>query len=82
MAKLIAEGWLTVTEAATLTGYSPAYLRGLANRGRVEAHKVGRDWFIALDSIEGYKSQMDALGDQRHNPWRRDLAQRGRGRRR
>lgn len=80
MTEPITEGWMTVAEAATLTGYSPAYLRGLASRGRVEARKVGRDWLIARDSIEGYKSQMENLGDQRHNPWRQDLAERGRGR--
>ena len=74
------EGWLTTEQAETLTGYVQAYLRWLANQGRVEARKVGRDWLINQQSLIVYKAQMDALGDQRHNPWREDLADQGRGR--
>jgi hypothetical protein len=75
------EGWLTTEQAETLTGYVQAYLRWLANQGRVEARKMGRDWLINQKSLTTYKAQMDALGDQRHNPWREDLTDQGRGRR-
>ncbi len=80
MPEPIAEGWISTEQAETLTGYASAYLRRLANHGRVEARKVGRDWLINQESLLVYKAQMDALGDQRHNPWRKDLAQKGRGR--
>jgi len=76
----IAQGWITTTEAATITGYSIAYTRYLGNQGFIKARKVGRDWLINQESLLAYKAQMDALGPQRHNPWREDLAQQGRGR--
>jgi excisionase family DNA binding protein len=74
------ENWLTTKQAKELTGYTMVYLRRLANRRQVEARKVGRDWLINLESLLAYKAQMDALGPQRHNPWREGLAQQGRGR--
>lgn len=80
MSQPISDGWLTTQEAQTLTGYAPAYLRRLAGQGRVEARKIGRDWLIHQESLLAHKAQMDALGDQRHNPWREDLTQRGLGR--
>jgi hypothetical protein len=80
MTEPIAEGWINTEQAETLTGYAAAYLRRLANQSRVEARKVGRDWLINQESLLAYKAQMDALGDQRHNPWRDSLAQKGRGR--
>lgn len=80
MTEPIVEGWVTTDEAEILTGYTPAYLRRLASRRRVEARKVGRDWLIHQESLLAYKTQMEALGDQRHNPWREDLVEQGRGR--
>jgi excisionase family DNA binding protein len=80
MSEPISEGWITTDQAETLTGYASAYLRRLANQGRVEARKVGRDWLINQESLLAYKREMDTLGPQRHNPWREDLTQQGRGR--
>ena len=74
------ENWLTTKQARELTGYTVIYLRRLAGRRQVEAQKVGRDWLINQESLLAYKTQMDALGSKRHNPWREDLAQQGRGR--
>jgi excisionase family DNA binding protein len=76
------DGWITTTEAQALTSYSRAYLRWLANQGRVEARKAGRDWLIHRESLLEYKRQMDALGLEKHNPWRDDLAGKGLGRKR
>jgi excisionase family DNA binding protein len=80
MVEPIAAGWITTDEAQALTGYSVAYLRRLANRGDVEARKVGRDWLIWRESLLEYKARMDGLGREKHNPWRADLAEDGRGR--
>jgi excisionase family DNA binding protein len=80
MIEPIADGWITTDEAQALTGYSVAYLRRLCNRGDVEARKVRRDWLIYRASLMEYKEQMDRLGAQKHNPWRPDLAEEGRGR--
>ena len=78
----ITEGWITTDQAAALTGYATAYIRRLLNRGRVPARKVGRDWLVHRDGLLAYKAKMDNLGAQRHNPWRQDLAEQGRGRQR
>jgi len=75
------EGWLTTRDAAGLTGYHVKYLRYLVRKGRIEAHKVGRDWLINRESLLAYKHQMDALGPEKHNPWREDLTDQERGRR-
>jgi hypothetical protein len=80
MVEPIAEGWINTGQAQELTGYSVAYLRRLANRGDVEARKVGRDWLIWRDSLLAYKDRMERLGQAKHNPWRDDLAKHGRGR--
>jgi hypothetical protein len=76
----VTEGWVTTNEARGLVGYSIAYLRQLSSHGQIQARKVGRDWLINLESLLAYKAQMDALGPQRHNPWREDLGQQSRGR--
>ena len=80
MPNLTLENWLTTKQAKELTGYTMVYLRRLANQRQVEARKVGRDWLINQESLLAYKARMDALGPQRHNPWREDLARQGRGR--
>ena len=80
MTEPITEGWINTEQAKVLTGYASAYLRRLANQGRVEARKVGRDWLINQESLLTYKREMDSLGGQRHNPWREGLARQGRGR--
>jgi excisionase family DNA binding protein len=82
MTKPVTEGWVSTREAAELTGYTTAYMRQLANRKRIEAQKVGRDWLIERASLLAFKREMDALGDSKHNPqapWRDDQ-DRGRGR--
>jgi len=79
----IGEEWLTTEQAAQLTGYSQAYMRQLAERGRVMALKAGRDWLLQRASLLEFAAQMEALGTDKHNPWkgdREDLAVQGRGR--
>jgi hypothetical protein len=82
MTEPITRGWITTDKAEIATGYDRAYLRWLANRGRIEARKIGRDWLINQESLLAYKARMDVLGAQRHSPWRQDLAEQGRGRQR
>lgn len=72
--------WITTSEGAALTGYSSAYIRQLAGGERIKAQRVGRDWLVSRENLLAYKARMDALADQKHNPWRDDLGD-GRGRR-
>lgn len=79
----IGDEWLTTEQAAQLTGYSQAYMRQLAERGRVPAHKVGRDWVLQREALLAFARGMAALGPAKHNPWkedRDDLAAQERGR--
>lgn len=73
-------GWMNTTAASRLTGYSRAYVRILARSGQVRARKFGRDWLVNRESLLAHKRQMDRLGPEKHNPWRRELAEEGRGR--
>ena len=81
MGKPVAEGWVTTDEGAALTGYAAAYVRRLAAEGKVEARRVSRIWLVRRDALLAHKAAHDALGRQRHNPWRPELIARGRGRR-
>jgi hypothetical protein len=59
--------------AADVVGYHVKHVRALARTGRIEAHKVQRDWLVSLSSLLAYKRKMQALGDGKHNPlapWR------------
>ncbi len=79
----IGEDWLTTEDAARLSGYTSAYMRQLAQRGRVSAIKAGRDWLINREALLEYTRGMEAMGTEKHNPWkddREDLALSGRGR--
>ncbi len=79
----IGEDWLTTEDAARLSGYSQAYMRQLAQRKRVPALKAGRDWLLNREALLEYTRGMEAMGNEKHNPWkvdREDLAQSGRGR--
>ena len=80
MSEPVTQGWVDIKTAAELSGYSVPYIRQLAQRGRIEARKIGRDWLIERASLLAYKAQMDRLGSEKHNPWREDLATEERGR--
>lgn len=70
--RIIIDGmeYVSVDEAAEITGYKPAYLRYLLREGKIEAEKKGTMWWVELESLKEYKRQMDLLGDQKFSPWR------------
>jgi len=72
--------WVDTKTAADVVGYHVKHIRALARIGRIEAHKVQRDWLVSLSSLLAYKRQMEALGTAKHNPWRDDLGDPERGR--
>jgi excisionase family DNA binding protein len=73
--------WITTNEAAELTGYDTSRFRQLAKRGVIQAIKRGRDWFFSKTEVVAYHEEMQRLGAEKHNPWREDLEEQGRGRR-
>jgi len=62
--------WITTTEAAELTGYADAYIRQLIGRGRLQAKKRGRDWFLKKADVLAYAEEMERLGPSKYDPWR------------
>ncbi|NLF01507.1 MAG: excisionase family DNA-binding protein [Anaerolineales bacterium] len=81
MSEPVAEGWLTTDEAGALTGYGAPYVRQLIGHGRVQARRVGRIWLVDRASLLAHRAEMEALGRRKHNPWRQELVEAGRGRR-
>ena len=62
------EQLISLSEAAALSGLSAAHLRRLAERGDLEAQKVGRNWITTQRAVERY------LGDEakrRIDPYKR-----------
>jgi excisionase family DNA binding protein len=70
--RIIIDGmeYVSVDEAAEITGYASAYIRRLLREGKIRAAKKGSMWWIELDSLEEYKRQMDLLGREKFSPWR------------
>ena len=73
--------WITTQEAAALTGYAAVTWRLFARQGKVKSMKRGRDWFLARAEVLAHIEAMQRLGTAKHNPWREDLEEQGRGRR-
>jgi len=64
-----APDWITVGEAAQLSGYHLNYIRRLIRASKVKAEKrSGRDWWIDKHSLQTYVKQMKSLGTDKHNP--------------
>lgn len=47
-------GFISLAEAAKGTSYSQEYLSLLARKGRIEALKLGRNWFIKREALDRY----------------------------
>ena len=47
---------LTTLQAAHKYGFSAAYVARLAQSGKIDAKKMGRDWLINDASMEAYSS--------------------------
>jgi excisionase family DNA binding protein len=64
--------WVSVKEAAELSGYSPQYVRRIMRQGKVKAGKMGgiQEWLIDEQSLREYVKAMKSLGTDKHNPHR------------
>jgi excisionase family DNA binding protein len=60
--------WMTVSDAAKLTGYNLEYIRRLMRDGKIEARKFSIVWQVRRDSLMDYvkKNQLDT--DKRRGP--------------
>lgn len=52
----MAQNLLNTQQAAEVLGFKhTASVRKAIHRGRLQAEKIGRDWFVSLESIEEFK---------------------------
>jgi len=61
--------WISVEEAAQVSGYSLEYVRQMIRAGRIEAKKKGgREWWIDGEKFKSYLQEMMAMDDRRCGP--------------
>jgi len=60
--------WISVREAAEMSGYHPEYSRWLIKHDKVEARKEGPMWWIDRDNFLAYLNEMQARNDKRYGP--------------
>ena len=57
--------WISVTDAAKLTGYHPDHLRELIREGKVKARKIVTVWQIDRASLSAYVRKVEKMGAKR-----------------
>jgi excisionase family DNA binding protein len=60
--------WLTVTEAAKISGYHPEYIRELIRDGKIIAKKFSIVWMVNRESILSYLEKARNSDDRRYTP--------------
>ena len=60
--------WITVQEAADLSGYHPEYLRLLIREGKLDARKFGSVWAINKKALLSYRMIAEKSDDGRQGP--------------
>jgi len=62
------DDWLTVQQAAKLSGYHAEYLRIIVRMGKLVAHKFGPVWAISKKSLLSYLQTAEKSDDRRQGP--------------
>ena len=60
--------WLTVQQAAELSGYHPEHLRELVREGKIAAQKFGIVWQVSKRSLSAYLKAAEKSTDRRRGP--------------
>ena len=63
--------WLTINEAAEISGYHPEYIRRLIRDGEIEAKKFSIVWQVRRESLNAYIENANAKEDRRFTPKRK-----------
>ncbi len=53
---------LSLSEAADRYGFSSDYFRRLAEKGRLDARKVGRQWLTTADAVDSFLESREPRG--------------------
>jgi len=57
--------WLTVNEAAKLSGYHPEHITRLIRDGEIKARKFSIVWMVNRESLLGYVKKARVWGKKR-----------------
>ena len=57
--------WITVSEAAELSGYHPETLRELIRDGKIKGRKISIVWLVDRESLLAYLARVKAMGEKR-----------------
>jgi excisionase family DNA binding protein len=60
-----ADEWLTVQDAAKLSGYHPESIRELIRQGKIKARKFSIVYQVDRDSLLAYMEKAQAIGRKR-----------------
>ena len=60
--------WLSVSEAAEVSGYNPEYIRRLIRSGEIEARKFSIVWQVRRESLTSYIKSAQKKDDKRYTP--------------
>ena len=61
----MADEWLTVSQAAEISGYHPVTLRKLIYAGQIKAQKFGPLWQISRAELIAYTRKVSKIGAKR-----------------
>jgi excisionase family DNA binding protein len=65
MVAMLEKNWISVSEAATLIGCTPQYLRAMALEGRIGHDRVGHAWLLDRKTIEDMAKNPPKVGRPR-----------------
>lgn len=61
----MAEDWITIKEAAEVTGYAADYIRDLAREGKIAARKIATVWLVSRKNLLAHMRAANKLGEKR-----------------
>lgn len=68
--------WISVSEAAEITGYHPEHLRRLIRQGKLKAVRKGTMFWLDRGELSSFmdETQESRAADQRHGPKKTPLS--------
>lgn len=61
----MSDEWLTVKEAAEISGYHPMYIRALIRNEKIKAQKFATVWQVSRASLKEYLKNAEKQGEKR-----------------
>lgn len=62
---MTSDDWITVNEAAKISGYNEEHITRLIREGKVKAKKFSIVWQVSRNSIQAYIEKTEKLGNKR-----------------